>query len=449
MADLQARAAQAYAEGEHLHQQNLPEAALVRLLEAVALHPAHPNARNFAGWLLTTRHRHEPDALAHGIALLIDAHAQAPAEIVPLTNLVEALAAAGRRREAHEFLARTLAARPDWPEAWNLSGWLRGLSDGADDPHGGIADLVQALRLSQWYGDALFNLGRLAQKTGDHASALAAFRGAIASGRCWRTGEAYHHLAALEQLRGRLRVALGLYRHAAQQPGEHLPATLVGVQQCGEALLGADRYLLHALDEARCRLPAFTAPPRLRDVADAARALLPRLAAPTLAAAREAVHIVVDCCDARALLPRHADRSPTLHLQLAAGAASTPPELAAALRELADLWAEIQRSLHDDLLLRDEPDPDDSSPRTRLFTLAARGRWSDVDAALPTLELDLLHRAELAESLADRARRDDEPLADSLYRRALADQRTLLPGAGREGGERGEDIARLEARLRR
>ncbi len=447
MASLQARAAQAYAEGEHLHQQGLPEAALVRLLEAVALDPTHPNTRNFAGWLLTTRHRHEPDALAHGIALLIDAHAQAPAEIVPLTNLVEALAAANRRQEAHEYLTKTLTARPDWPEAWNLSGWLRGLSDGADDPQGGLADLVQALRLSQWYGDALFNLGRLAQKTGDNPSALAAFHGAIASGRCWKTGEAYHHLAVLEQQRGRLRIALGLYRHAAQQPGEHLPATLAGVQQCGEALLGADRYLLHALDEARCRLPAFIAPPRLRAVADAARALLPRLAAPSLASARDAVHIILDCCDARTLLPRHADRSPTLHLQLAAAAATTPHELTRALRELAEQWTEIQRSLYDDLLLRDEPDPDDSTPRTRLFTLAAHARWSDVDAALSTLELDL-HRAELAESLADRARRDDEELADSLYRRALADQRTLLPAAGREGGERSEDIARLEARLR-
>lgn len=444
-----ARAAHAYAEAERLHNhQHLPEAALVRLLEAVALAPTYPNARNYAGWLLTTRHRHDPEALAHGLALLADAHAHDPGNIVPLTNLVEALAAAGRRNDARDTLTRALTTSPERPEAWNLSGWLRGLSDDADDLPGGAADFVAALRLDPWYGDALFNLGRLSLKTGDLPTALTALRLAIASGRCWRTGEAFHHLATLEQRRGRLRVALGLYRGAAQQPGEHLAAALAGVQQCGQALLDAGHYLLHALDDARRQLPIAAIPPRLRLVADAARALLPRLADPALTAARDAAQIVIDCCGARDLLPRHADRSPSMHLQLAAAAATTPADLAAALSDLAEQWSLAQRSLHDDLLLRAEPDPDDTTPRTHLFTLAAANLWPDVDAELATLDLDLLARAELAEALADRARRDDEPIAGALYRRALADQQALRNTAGREGGEREADIRRLESRLR-
>ncbi len=362
--DLPARAALAYAEGERLHLQGLAEPALARLLDAVALVPGHPNARNFAGWLLATRHRHEPAALAHGIDLLADAHADEPDNIIPLTNLVEALAAAGRRQDARDHLTRVLAARPDWPEAWNLSGWLRGLSDGADDLPGAIADITQALRLSSWYGDALFNLGRLALGTGDHDAAIAAFRGAIASGRCWRPGEAHHHLAALEEARGRLRTALGLYRAATQLPGEHLAATHEGVQRCGQALLDADKFLLHALDEARRQL-AVDPPPPLRDLADSARALLPRLTTPALALARDALHIIIASCDARALLSRHADTSATLHLQLAAAARATSKDLAAPLRLLADQWTAAQSSLYDDLLRRDEPDPDDSSPRDR------------------------------------------------------------------------------------
>lgn len=448
--DLPARAAAAHADGERLAREGLPDAALVRLLDAVALHPELPNARNHAGYLLTTRHRHEPEALARGIDLLRDAHAADPGAITPLANLVEALAAADRRAEAIELLAGLLAARPEWAEAWNLSGWLRGLADGADDPAGAIADLTRAVQLQHWYGDALFNLGRLAQETGDSPGALAAFRAALASGRCWKPAEARLHLATLEEQRGRLRVALGLYRTAAQAAlsAEHGALVHAGVQRCGHALLAADRYLLHALDEARRSHLHPDPPPRLRRLAHAARALLPRCSTPDLTAARDALQIVIECCDVRDLPARHADRSPTTDLQLAAAARATAPDLAADLRDLAALWAAAQRSLYDDLLVREEPDPDDAaSPRGRLFTAAAHRRWPDVLPLLEPLGLSL-DRAWLAEHLGLRARRDDEPFAAPLLRLALEDQLALLPHAGREGGERADDIRRIEAWLR-
>jgi len=55
--------------------------------------------------------------------------------------------------------------------------------------------------------------------------------------------------------------------------------------------------------------------------------------------------------------------------------------------------------------------------------LAARDQWDDIPAALSSLAIDgpvdLLSRAALTESLADRARRGDVPIARHLYERAL------------------------------
>ena len=81
------RAAQAYQAGDQLWRQGQPEAALASLITAIALHPEHPNAKNFAGWLLTTRHRHEPAAVAQGLALLAEAHALAVARAFGLREV--------------------------------------------------------------------------------------------------------------------------------------------------------------------------------------------------------------------------------------------------------------------------------------------------------------------------------------------------------------------------
>jgi tetratricopeptide (TPR) repeat protein len=445
-------AALAYAEGERLWRAGQPEAALVCLLRAVALRPDHPNAQNFAGWLLTTRHGHEPAALAQGVALLEGAHALAPDHARPLYNLCEALVTAGRREAALARADAAVTGNPAWAQAYNLRGWVRGLADGADDPAGARADLERAVALWPGYGDAWFNLGRLSLRTGEDEAARAALGRAVACENCWRAAEAHLRLGILEQRLGRLRVALGLYRRAVELDGagEHAQALHAGVQGCGAALLQTGRYLLHALDETRrAATPSPPRPPRLSRLAARARAAMAGADAATTAALQTVAH----CCELRALAPAYADQSPTLALELAA--ATSAGERAAELRALAEDWAAAQRSLYDELLAAEEPDPAEAAtPVGRVEALAAARQWEAALAGLQALpvadEAALLDRAVRATRYGDRARRDDdEPAARALYEQALADHEAYAcRSSGEEAHFRRQDALPVEQRLR-
>lgn len=456
------RAAQAYQAGDQLWRQGQPEAALASLITAIALHPEHPNAKNFAGWLLTTRHRHEPAAVAQGLALLAEAHALAPADDRPLYNLVEALAAAGQRTQALAVVDAAIAARPHAAEPYNLRGWLRGLADGADDPKCARDDFTAAIDRQTWYGDAHFNLGRLSLATADFPRAELAFAAAIASRRCSRAAEAHLRLGELLARRGRLRRALGHLRRSAEldTPGALGSLLAPAVQAVGQALLGAGRYLLHALDEARrsAELEAGSSPPSpgsTRALARRARELLPRLGDPALAPVHAAVQQVLACAEADELLPQYADRSPTLVLELASASAATPDPLRAELHAIAERWIAVQRSLYDQLIGREESEPE-APAAARISELAAHKQWDLALAeltALPTSDDDaLLWRASKAESLADLARRAGaRQAARALDQRALADYQRYAAGAtsGGEGTSRMLDVDRLRRRLAR
>lgn len=456
------RAAEAYKAGDRLWKQGQPEAALASLLQAVALNPAHPNAKNFAGWLLTTRHRNEPSALARGIVLLAEAHTLAPEEDRPLYNLVEALVVAGQRVQALAVVDAAIRARPYAAEPRNLRGWLLGLADGADDPKSARDEFEAAIGLETWYGDAHFNLGRLSLQTGDFARAEIAFAAAITSRRCWRAAEAHLRLGELLARRGQLRRALGHLRRSAElDTAGALSAVLAPtVQAVGQALLAAGRYFLHALDEARrsAAIEAGTPTPRpssLRSLTKRARELLPSFGDPAFTSVHAAIEQVLACAEAGELLPRHADQSPTLVLELAAASPATPEPLQGPLYALAERWNAVQRSLYDELLEREESDPEPSgSVRARVAEHAAARRW---DAALAELaafkdtdDHELLWRAYQAETLADRACRDgDAAAARSLYRLALRDFECYASGAtsGGEGMSRMLDVHRLRERL--
>jgi Tfp pilus assembly protein PilF len=460
MTDDATLAAEAYAAGERLWQQGQPDAALASLLRAVALRPEHPNARNFAGWLLTTRHRHEAEALAQGLALLADAHAMAPAELRPLQNLVEALVGAGQRARALEFIDAALARDPNWAQAWNLRGWLNGVSEGAEDPKAALADFAHAVRAYAWFGDAHFNRGCLALQLGDEALAHRCFSDAILAGNCWRPAEAQLRLGELEARRGHLRRALGHLRRAAEldQAGRLSALLLPLVQACGGQLLQSGRYLLHALDEARrsASLEAHAEPPRppsLRSLARHAQDLLAEIEAPALASARAAIAVIVDCAQAKQLLPQYADRSPTMQLELAAAAASTPEPLRRKLAALARQWTAAQRSLYDELIACEEADPE-APARASITAHAAARRWDAARLELEALPIDgdpaLMYRAATAEALGERAARDgDIAAAGALLNLALRDHEWFTAGAscGGEAMARLPDIERLRARL--
>ncbi len=461
-ADLEGRAAQAYAEGDRLWNAGQPEAALASFLRTIALRPEHPNAKNFAGWLLTTRHRHEPTAMAHGLTLLAEAHALAPEEDRPLYNLVEGLVAAGQRAQAFVFVDAAVAARPYAAQPINLRGWLKGIADGADDPKGALIDFQDAIQRYAWYGDAHFNLGRVALQLGEESLAYQSFHNALVSGNCWRKVELHLRLGELEARRGHLRRGLAHFRRGAELDlaGSATAALLGGVQACGNSLLQSGRYVLHAMDEARrtVSLETRTDPdrsPPLRSLAKHALALLPELTEPALAELRAAVEQVAACARAAELLPQYADQSPALILELGAGSCATPQPLRAPLRRLARHWIAAQRSLYDELIEREESSPEDpGSARARLAELAAARRWDAARVELEnfntTDEYEMLFRAAKAEEFAGRARRDGEAaVARALYQIALRDYQQYASGSssGAEGMGRMLDVNRVRELL--
>jgi tetratricopeptide (TPR) repeat protein len=455
------QAAEAYAEGDRLWQAGQPEAALASLVRAIALRPEHPNAKNFAGWLLTTRHRNDPRALAQGLALLAEAHALAPDEHRPLQNLVEALVGVDRRADARTVADAAVAARPDAAQPLNLRGWLRGLAPGADDPKGAMHDLEAAIDRWRWYGDAHLNLGLLLLGHGEEARARAAFTAALRSGNCWRPLDCHLRLGEIAARRGHLRRALGHFRRGAEldSSGGYMQAMLAGVQACGGALLQSERYFLHAIDEARRQVALETGalaprPAPLRSLAKRARALIPRLTDPALQAARAAVEQVLVVAEVGELPAKFADDSPALVLELAAGSAATPDELREPLQALASRWIGVQRSLYDELLAREESDPEDpESARARIVAHATARRWAEALAELAALDTaadaDLLWRAANAETYSHRAHRDGHPAAQELYRLALRDHEQYASGAtsGGEGMARMVDVERLRRSL--
>jgi tetratricopeptide (TPR) repeat protein len=454
-------AAEAYAEGDRLAQAGQPEAALASLLRALALRPEHPNAKNFAGWLLTTRHRNDPSALALGLQLLAEAHALAPEEERPLQNLVQALVAAGQREQALVVVDAAVAARPDAAQPLNLRGWLRGLADGADDPKGALHDLEQALERRRWYGDAHLNLGLVLLGLGDEARAWHEFTTALQTRNCYRPIDCHLRLGEIEARRGHLRRALGHFRRGAELDagGGYVPALLAGVQACGNTLVESERYFLHALDESRrlAALESGTLAPRpapLRSLAKRARALLLRLGEPSLHAVRDAVDQIFVCAGVGELPAKFSDRSPALVLEVAAASTSTPEPLREPLRELASRWITVQRSLYDELLAREEQGPEDpDGPRASIHAHASARRWSaaltELEAFDITEQTDLLWRAATAEVLGDRAFRDGDLAAPRLYGLALRDYQQHASDAtsGGEGSSRMVDVDRLRRRL--
>lgn len=240
---------EAYAEGERRDRRGDHDGAMAAFEAAIKLDPRHAAALNFAGWLLTTRLRERPGAMGQGLDYLRDAIAAAPDDTRPLYNFADACAGLGQVAEAVAAVDTALQRRPDWPEAWNLRGWLRGVKGG--DPLGGLADLQQALRHRYWYGDAHLNRGRIALALGDHAQAETAFRAALHS-HCFRPAEAHHRLAGLAERRGHLRRALAHFRRAVELGAGDLEQEAAGgVFRAGNALLQRGAFFLHADEEQR------------------------------------------------------------------------------------------------------------------------------------------------------------------------------------------------------
>lgn len=187
----------ALAAGDH-------EGALAEIRELIARCPDHPNAHNFAGWLLMHA---TPPALDEAIAHFRAELERAPDEIAPFANLCDALVAAGRPDDA---LAE--AERANTPAAHNWLGW-RLIGNPATVAQA-IEHFRSAIRLRPRWGRAHENLGRAFANADREDESFAAFDDALRCDDEFDRAYCHERMAAYLARRGWLRNALGHIRAA-------------------------------------------------------------------------------------------------------------------------------------------------------------------------------------------------------------------------------------------
>ncbi|MDC0717080.1 tetratricopeptide repeat protein [Nannocystis bainbridge] len=446
---------EAYAEGERRARAGEVDAALAAFEAAIKLDPRHAGALNYAGWLLTTSLSHRPEAMGQGLDLLRDAVAAAPDTTAALYNFADACVAVGQPAEALVPVEAALQRRPDWAEVWNLRGWLRGVKAG--DPRGGLEDLQQALARRAWYGDAYLNRARIFLALGEHAEAESALRLALRCG-CYRPAEAHLRLAGLVERRGHLRRAVGHFRRAVELgAADSQQDALGGVVRCGNALLHRGVFFLHADEQVRLATTDRDErrPRPLAAVLLDVRAELARTPDdpndPRRTMGRMGLMASETCCEGHVLEPRWADQSPPLAIEMLATCFTG--ERHDALRRLAEDVRRIWLELYDELLAREEPDPE-AAALADVERLAGERDHVSALAALRAIDVcddvHLLRRASVAERLGDRARLHGDPTgAHELYRLAHGDfaRHASYATAGGEGMARMLDVNRLNGKL--
>lgn len=446
---------EAYAEGERRDRANDPTGALAAFQAALRLDPAHGEAANYAGWLLTTRLRELPGAIGEGVDLLRRAVENMPDDTRPLYNFGEACASLGQPGPALSVIAAALARRPDWAELYNLRAWLTGVK--GDDPKAALLDLDAALRLRAWYGDAHLNRGRVLIKLGEHEQAEDAYEAALRS-QCFRPAEAHYRLGALAERRGHLRRALGHYRRAIDLgAGDLGEEASQAVQRCGTALLTRGAFFLHALDDNfRSRHEADESSPPLAQLAARVRRELAAVPEQdddvAISAGRAGLMAAETCFEGQQLEARWADQSPAVALELMATCftGGRHDELRALAGDVRRAWL----ALYEELLEREEPPRHWNDELAAIARLGGERNFVAAAAALREFatgdESRLLGRAALAERLGDRARMlGDDAAAAGLYAIAEDDssQYASWSTSGGEGMARTVDVDRLRRKL--
>lgn len=145
------------------------------------------------------------------------------------------------------------------------------------------------------------------------------------------------------------------------------------------------------------------------------------------------------------------DQSPALALELLA--TRVTGEHHDALRRLAEDVRRVWIELYEELLAREEPDPE-ATALAEVERLAGERRFAEAVAALHALDIcdeaHLLRRAAVAETLGDRARlHGDDATALDLYHLARSGfaQHASYATSGGEGMARMVDVNRLIGKL--
>jgi tetratricopeptide (TPR) repeat protein len=448
-------AAELWAEADAAWKRRDADAALSAADALLALEPGHVDALTLAGLVRTTVRADAPGEWERGIAQLERALALGVEDEKVAVHYGEALARRGRAADAVPPVRAWAAAHPSARAAWNTLGWLLGVE--GDDFEAGRAALERALEEAPGSGDARLNLGRLLAKQGRPAEAAAQFVLAVQSKDCPRPQEAWLRLGEAYLALGHLRRALGALRRAQEvdRRGEYTRPLFDGINALTHLLHQQRRFILHVDDEPLRNKAIEAARPVVGP--DAPREPLSSLAARARALrgeVREAAHTALEAVEeqaaARALLPRWSEQSVCADLEAHGGEGG---------RALAAAWRLAQADLYEELLEREEPLVDASSPLAQARALGAARRWGE---ALAALEANLRGHPEtrnpegvgaLAEQWGDRLVRLDEPeRAQAFY--AVAEEgfsawaATGGEGVGGEGAARRAAVERVRAKRR-
>jgi uncharacterized protein YqcC (DUF446 family)/Tfp pilus assembly protein PilF len=193
------------------------DAALASIRAALAADPAFPNAHNFAGWILSRSPRATADlddACAHFRAAM----ELAPDDPVPLANLLDTLAAAGRDADAIAEAERATAITRSWDRmagAHNWLGWRFIGRAGANDR--AIAHFRDAIKWRPRWGLAHLNLGKALENADRDDEWYEQFHAALACEDEFDRSWCFERIATYQARRGWFRNALGNLRAALRE----------------------------------------------------------------------------------------------------------------------------------------------------------------------------------------------------------------------------------------
>jgi tetratricopeptide (TPR) repeat protein len=206
----------AYERGRAAFERGDHRAALDAMREALKLNPRFPNAHNYAGWILFNWPSRSVAELDAAIADFREAVLIGPWDDAPLTNLCDALVAAGREEEATtQAEQQSNSGERNAAVAYNWLGW-RALSSPAT-LETAVEHFRAALLLRWSWGVARSNLAKALEMSGHGGEAYEEHARALDCKDAFNRAFSHERRGAFEVRQGWLRNALESFRHALKE----------------------------------------------------------------------------------------------------------------------------------------------------------------------------------------------------------------------------------------
>ena len=186
--------------------------ALAAIGTALETDASHPNAHNFAGWILFNSEARTAEELESAIEHFRAAAKNDPSAIEPLANLADALVAAERTDEAIAMMEQQ-AKEGAWPAgAHNWLAWW--FSVKAPDFERALAHADHAVTSRNSWGDAHLNRGRILELLHRSDEAYKEHEAALGCAGDHDAAFAHERRGAYEARQGWLRNSLASFQHA-------------------------------------------------------------------------------------------------------------------------------------------------------------------------------------------------------------------------------------------